>query len=231
MKTVMENSQLYSQGSIYHHDIWVAQHHVGTLCQNKQSICSLKWLLTNQLLASGSSDGILNIWPSDPGVNCSQPLKTISHSSAVKAMNWCPWQSKVLVTGGGMKDGILHVWDINSEKIIQSAATDYQRNSRIFSEYAIVLHSALQCVIGLSSLLFLIHHFCLHTEVIEEEICSLLWLPKTSKLMTGQGLPGNPIKIWKYPMLINSSELYGKPSQVQVVDFHFSLRLTRLMVF
>lgn len=46
-----------------------------------------------------------------------------------------------------------------------------QRNSRIFSGCAIVLHSALQCVIGLrSSLLFLIHHFCLQTEVIEEEV-------------------------------------------------------------
>ncbi|NXV23972.1 CD20B protein, partial [Cepphus grylle] len=157
-------------GSIHHHDVRVAQHHVGTLCQNKQSICSLKWSLTNQLLASGSSDGILNIWPSDPGVKLqSQPLKTIPHSSAVKAVNWCPWQSRVLATGGGMKDGILRVWDINHEKIIQSAATDSQ-------------------------------------------ICSLLWLPKTSELMTGQGLPGNQMKIWKYPMLINSSELYGKYS-------------------
>ncbi|NXJ57202.1 CD20B protein, partial [Spizaetus tyrannus] len=155
-------------GSIHHHDVRVAQHHVGTLCQNKQSICSLKWSLSNQLLASGSSDGILNIWPSDPGAKLqSQPLKTIPHSSAVKAMNWCPWQSKVLATGGGMKDGILRVWDINREKIIQSAATDSQ-------------------------------------------ICSLLWLPKTSELMTGQGLPGNEMKIWKYPMLTNSSELYGK---------------------
>uniref|UniRef100_A0A663N7H8 Cell division cycle 20B n=1 Tax=Athene cunicularia TaxID=194338 RepID=A0A663N7H8_ATHCN len=150
-------------GSIHHHDVRVAQHHVGTLCHNKQSICSLKWSLTNQLLASGSSDGILNIWPSDPGVKLqSQPLKTIPHSSAVKAMNWCPWQSKVLATGGGMKDGILRVWDINREKIIQSA------------------------------------------------ICSLLWLPQTSEMMTGQGLPGNQMKIWKYPVLINSSELYGK---------------------
>ncbi|NXL39403.1 CD20B protein, partial [Glaucidium brasilianum] len=155
-------------GSIHHHDVRVAQHHVGTLCQNKQSICSLKWSLTNQLLASGSSDGILNIWPSDPGAKLqSQPLKTLPHSSAVKAMNWCPWQSKVLATGGGMKDGILRVWDINHEKIIQSAATDSQ-------------------------------------------ICSLLWLPQTSEMMTGQGLPGNQMKIWKYPMLINSSELYGK---------------------
>ncbi|NXW48764.1 CD20B protein, partial [Nyctiprogne leucopyga] len=72
-------------GSIHHHDVRVAQHHVGTLCQNKQSICSLKWSLSNQLLASGSGDGILNIWPSDPGVKLqSQPLTTIPHSSAVK---------------------------------------------------------------------------------------------------------------------------------------------------
>ncbi|XP_032061483.1 cell division cycle protein 20 homolog B [Aythya fuligula] len=155
-------------GSIHHHDVRVAQHHIGTLCQNKQSICSLKWSLTDQLLASGSNDGTLNIWPSDPGVKVqSQPLKTIPHSSAVKATNWCPWQSKVLATGGGMKDGILRVWDINREKIIQSAATDSQ-------------------------------------------ICSLLWLPKTSELMTGQGLPGNQMKMWEYPMLVNSLELYGK---------------------
>ncbi|XP_064357046.1 uncharacterized protein LOC135324485 [Dromaius novaehollandiae] len=159
-------------GSIHHHDVRVAQHHVGTLCQNKQSICSLKWSLTNKLLASGSSDGILNIWPSDPGVKVqSQPLKTLPHSSGVKAMNWCPWQSKILATGGGMKDGILRVWDINREKIIQSAATDSQ-------------------------------------------ICSLLWLPKTSELMTGQGLPRNQMVIWKYPMLINSSELYGHKGRV-----------------
>ncbi|XP_051498786.1 cell division cycle protein 20 homolog B [Apus apus] len=159
-------------GSIHHHDVRVAQHHVGTLCQNKQSICSLKWSLINQLLASGSSDGILNIWPSDPGVKLqSKPLKTIPHSSAVKAVNWCPWQSKVLATGGGMKDGILRVWDINREKIIQSTATGSQ-------------------------------------------ICSLLWLPKTSELMTGQGLPGNQIKIWTYPILKNSSELYGHKGRV-----------------
>ncbi|NXP03939.1 CD20B protein, partial [Thinocorus orbignyianus] len=157
-------------GSIHHHDVRVAQHHVGTLCQNKQSICSLKWSLTDQLLASGSSDGVLNIWLNEPGVKLqSQPLKTIPHSSAVKAVNWCPWQSGVLATGGGMEDGILRVWDINREKIIQSAATASQ-------------------------------------------ICSLLWLPKTSELVTGQGLPGNQMKIWKYPMLINSSELHGKYS-------------------
>ncbi|KAM6230014.1 LOW QUALITY PROTEIN: cell division cycle protein 20 homolog B [Porphyrio hochstetteri] len=169
------NHYILSSGSrlgfIHHYDVRVARHHVGTLCQNKKSICSLKWSLTNQLLASGSIDGILNIWPADPGVNLqSQPLITIPHSSAVKAVNWCPWQSNILATGGGMKDGILRVWDIKRGKII-SAATDSQ-------------------------------------------ICSLLWLHKTSELMTGQGLPGNQMKIWKYPLLINSSELYGHKGRV-----------------
>ncbi|KFZ55748.1 Cell division cycle protein 20 B, partial [Antrostomus carolinensis] len=86
-----------------------------------------------------------------------------------------------------MKDGILRVWDINRETIIQSAATDSQ-------------------------------------------ICSLLWLPKTSKVMTGQGLPGNQMKIWKYPTLINSSELYGKyfSHKGRVLDIALSPDQSRL---
>ncbi|KFW87841.1 Cell division cycle protein 20 B, partial [Manacus vitellinus] len=71
-----------------------------------------------------------------------------------------------------MKDGIFSVWEINCEKIIQSAATDSQ-NFKL------------------------------------QWICSLLWLPKTSELMIGQGLLENQMKIWKYPMLFNSSGLYG----------------------
>lgn len=100
-------------GSIHHHDVRVAQHHIGTLCQNKQSICSLKWSLTNQLLASGSNDGMLNIWPSDPGVKVqSQPLKTIPHSSAVK------------VYGGGTSSFLYliswnYVVDVNSYGFFQ----------------------------------------------------------------------------------------------------------------
>uniref|UniRef100_A0A7M4FFZ4 Cell division cycle 20B n=1 Tax=Crocodylus porosus TaxID=8502 RepID=A0A7M4FFZ4_CROPO len=166
------NHYILSSGSrlgvVHHHDVRVAQHHIGTLCQNKQSICSLKWSLNNKLLASGSSDGILNIWPSDPGVtvHC-KPVQTMPHPSAVKAMNWCPWQSEILATGGGLKDGLLRVWDINSGKTIKTAET-------------------------------------------KSQICSLFWLPNTNELVTGHGLPKNQIKIWKYPMLANSVELFGK---------------------
>lgn len=56
-----------------------------------------------------------------------------------KAMNWCPWQSNVLATGGGMKDGILRVWDINSEKLLQSAATDSQVTMKYLHTPALLL--------------------------------------------------------------------------------------------
>uniref|UniRef100_G1MXM1 Cell division cycle 20B n=1 Tax=Meleagris gallopavo TaxID=9103 RepID=G1MXM1_MELGA len=155
-------------GSIHHHDVRVAQHHVGTLCQNKQSICSLKWSLTNQLLASGSSDGTLNIWHSDPGMKVqSQPLKTIPHSSAVKFLLLsCPFQVM----------------------IADSQISARMRNPAFIS--------------------------CLSSQKSLRLICSLLWLPKTSELMTGQGLPGNQMKIWQHPTLINSSELYGHKRRV-----------------
>nr|XP_023963073.1 cell division cycle protein 20 homolog B [Chrysemys picta bellii] len=170
------NHYILSSGSrlglIHHHDVRISQHHVGTLCHNKQSICSLKWSTNNKLLASGSSDGLLNIWPNDPGatVHC-KPLKAIPHASAVKAMNWCPWQSEILATGGGMKDGFLRIWDVSTGKIIETTDT-------------------------------------------KSQICSLFWLPKTNELMTGQGLPKNQMKIWKYPTLTNSTDLYGHKGRV-----------------
>ncbi|KFO53855.1 Cell division cycle protein 20 B [Corvus brachyrhynchos] len=80
-----------------------------------------------------------------------------------------------------MKDGILRVWHINCEKIIQSAVTDSQI----------------------------------------ARISSLLWLP--GELIMGQGLPGNQMKIQKYPMLVNSLELYGKYFSHKGRVFHIAL--------
>uniref|UniRef100_A0A674JPR8 Cell division cycle 20B n=1 Tax=Terrapene triunguis TaxID=2587831 RepID=A0A674JPR8_9SAUR len=186
------NHYILSSGSrlglIHHHDVRISQHHVGTLCHNKQSICSLKWSTNNKLLASGSSDGLLNIWPNDPGatVHC-KPLKAIPHASAVKAMNWCPWQSEILATGGGMKDGFLRIWDVSTGKIIETTDT-------------------------------------------KSQICSLFWLPKTNELMSGQGLPKNQMKIWKYPTLTNSTDLYGKYFSKPVFISLVALSLALYMV-
>ncbi|XP_030047795.1 cell division cycle protein 20 homolog B [Microcaecilia unicolor] len=124
------NHYILSSGSrlgfIHQHDVRVADHHVGML-RHKQSVCSLQWAPSGDVLASGSSDGILNIWPNDPGVtvHC-KPIRTIPHSSAVKAMGWCPWVSDILAVGGGMRDGGLRIWDINHGKCIESTYTKSQ---------------------------------------------------------------------------------------------------------
>ncbi|XP_053144779.1 cell division cycle protein 20 homolog B isoform X3 [Hemicordylus capensis] len=170
------NDYILSSGSrlgyICHHDIRSAQHHIGMARQSRQSVCSLQWSPDSRHLACGSSDGLLNIWPNDPGVTIRcRPLISIPHSSAVKAMMWCPWQSTVIATGGGMKDKLLHIWNISSMEILETVDA-------------------------------------------QSQVCSLLWLPNTKELVSGQGHPGNKMNIWKYPMLSNSAELCGHKGRV-----------------
>ncbi|KAH0627944.1 hypothetical protein JD844_008536 [Phrynosoma platyrhinos] len=80
--TVHSGSRL---GYIHHHDIREAKQYIGMVRQSKQSISSLQWSPDTKLLACGSSDGLLNIWSNDLGVemHCT-PLNTVLHSSAVK---------------------------------------------------------------------------------------------------------------------------------------------------
>ncbi|XP_008592413.1 PREDICTED: cell division cycle protein 20 homolog B [Galeopterus variegatus] len=171
-------------GRVYHHDVRVAQHQVGTL-HHKQAVCALKWSLDGRLLSSGCSDGLLTIWPHDPGANVqSQPLKVITQTTAVKAMEWCPWQSEVLAVGGGMKDGRLHILDINSGKSIQAPSTNSQ-------------------------------------------ICSLIWLPKTKEIATGQGTPKNDVIVWTCPALSRSGGFFGHRGRV----LHLALSPDQTRVF
>ncbi|KAM5193816.1 cell division cycle protein 20 homolog B [Mantella aurantiaca] len=124
------NQHILSSGSrlghIHHHDVRVAQHQMGTL-HHRQGICSLKWSPSEKHLASGSSDGLLNIWPYDPGsLKLNTPLQSILHPTAVKAMNWCPWLSDTLAVGGGRSDGQIRIWDTNSGENTNSVNTNSQ---------------------------------------------------------------------------------------------------------
>ncbi len=46
------------KGTIHHHDVRVADHHVGTLKSHEQEICGLKWSPDGRFLASGGNDNI-----------------------------------------------------------------------------------------------------------------------------------------------------------------------------
>lgn len=171
-------------GRVHHHDVRVAQHRVGTL-YHKEAVCSLKWSPDGRLLSSGCNDGLLTIWPHDPGAGVQGlPLKVIPQSTAVKAMEWCPWQSEVLAVGGGVKDGCLHVLDINTGKNIQTPST-------------------------------------------QSQICSLIWLPKTKEIATGQGAPKNDVALWTCPTLFRSGGFFGHRDRV----LHLSLSPDQTRLF
>ncbi|XP_043344883.1 cell division cycle protein 20 homolog B isoform X3 [Cervus canadensis] len=98
-------------GRVYHHDVRVAQHHVGTL-QHKQAVCGLKWAPGGKLLSSGCSDGLLTIWPHDPGANTQgHPLKVIHQPTAVKicSLTWLP-KTKEIATGQGSPKNDVTMW-------------------------------------------------------------------------------------------------------------------------
>ncbi|XP_007518953.2 cell division cycle protein 20 homolog B [Erinaceus europaeus] len=171
-------------GRVYHHDVRASEHHVGTL-QHKQAVCALKWSPDGELLSIGCSDGRLTIWSRDPGVSAQgQPLKVILQPTAVKAMDWSPWQSAVLAVGGGLKDGHLHILDVNTGRSTQTPSTNSQ-------------------------------------------ICSLIWLPKTKEIATGQGPPKNDVSLWAFPALGRSAGIFGHRGRV----LHLALSPDHTRVF
>nr|XP_046241299.1 cell division cycle protein 20 homolog B-like [Scatophagus argus] len=114
-------------GHIHHFDPRAPTPLVGVAVQ-KDAICSLQWSPGGDRLASGSSEGLLCIWDSHvTGLTKSQqPVTTMKQPSTVKAMGWCPWQRKMIATGGGWKDGELRIWDTDSGTCVTSANTNSQ---------------------------------------------------------------------------------------------------------
>ncbi|XP_046554597.1 cell division cycle protein 20 homolog [Haliotis rubra] len=117
-------------GSIHHHDVRMAQHHVGSLTGHAQEVCGLKWSPDGKYLASGGNDNILNIWSAAMGSQSTentQPLYSFSqHQAAVKAVAWCPWQSSLLASGGGTADRHIRFWNCNTGACLNAVDTKSQ---------------------------------------------------------------------------------------------------------
>jgi cell division cycle protein 20 (cofactor of APC complex) len=97
-------------GHIHHHDVRVAEHHVGSLEAHTQEVCGLKWSPDGRYLASGGNDNMVAIWDWNFH-QTTQPLHSLhEHEAAVKAIAWCPWQNNILATGGGTQCGHIKVF-------------------------------------------------------------------------------------------------------------------------
>ncbi|XP_060909548.1 cell division cycle protein 20 homolog [Labrus mixtus] len=133
------NEHVLSSGSrsghIHHHDVRVAEHHIGTLTGHSQEVCGLTWSPDGRYLASGGNDNQVCVWPRvQEGGNPSQPVRCWSeHQGAVKALAWCSWQPNILASGGGTSDRHIKIWNVNSGSCISSLDTQSQISSLVFA--------------------------------------------------------------------------------------------------
>jgi cell division cycle protein 20 (cofactor of APC complex) len=119
-------------GSIVNHDVRVKDHDILTLNGHEQEVCGLKWNNEGTHLASGGNDNVLNIWANNKK---DAIYKITDHTAAVKALDWCPWQSNLLVSGGGTADRHLRFWNTSTGECLNSIDTKSQVCSVLWAKY------------------------------------------------------------------------------------------------
>ncbi|GAY61528.1 hypothetical protein CUMW_210650 [Citrus unshiu] len=116
-------------GLIINNDVRVRDHIVETYRGHHQEVCGLKWSASGQQLASGGNDNLLHIWDRSMASSNSvtQWLHRLEeHTSAVKAIAWCPFQSNLLATGGGGGDRCIKFWNTHTGACLNSVDTGSQ---------------------------------------------------------------------------------------------------------
>lgn len=80
-----------ADGSIWFHDVRVAQHKVMELLGHDGEVCGLKWRSDGELLASGGNDNVVNVWDGragstngEGGWNARPKWSKNNHTAAVK---------------------------------------------------------------------------------------------------------------------------------------------------
>ena len=185
------NNNILSSGSkdryIKNFDIRIKVPEISKIKKHKQEVCSLKYSIEGDLLASGGNDNMAYIWDIrnlknnifnflfNENTNNSYEIKPYSinnlHQAAVKAMNWCPWKRHVLGTGGGSKDKSIKIYSCDCNKLIKNINTGSQ-------------------------------------------VCSLIWNEKEKEIISSHGFNKNQIIIWNYEKSKKICELKGHMNRV-----------------
>ena len=104
-------------GLIINNDVRVRSHIVETYRGHQQEVCGLKWSPSGRQLTSGGNDNRLFIW--DRSMASSNAAtewlhRLEEHTSAMKALAWCPFQSNLLASGGGGDDRCIKFWNTHT---------------------------------------------------------------------------------------------------------------------
>jgi cell division cycle protein 20 (cofactor of APC complex) len=118
-------------------------------------VCSLKWNQGGKELASGGEDNTVCIWDATMNISSHCNRSAISllslpssntvarprltfraHTSTVKALDWCPFSSHILASGGAHGDGTIRIWNAKSGDIVSSVRIGSNATSLIWSTQA-----------------------------------------------------------------------------------------------
>ena len=144
------NEYILSSGSkdklIKNFDVRNKHPEISKIKKHTQEICSLKYSIEGDLLASGGNDNVAYIWDirnlNNNNIffifNENNKLKPYAvnnfHQAAVKAMSWCPWKRHVLATGGGSKDRSIKLYSCDINKLVKNIDTGSQVCSLLWNQ-------------------------------------------------------------------------------------------------
>ncbi|KAJ3043637.1 ubiquitin-protein transferase activating protein [Rhizophlyctis rosea] len=106
------------------------------LIGHSQRVVAVEFSPDGRTLATGGNDNLVCLWDVNGG-GCGEgrPKKVLrEHGSAVRAMAWCPWESNVLATGGGLGDRTIRIFNSNSGKCLTSVETGSQVCALVWSK-------------------------------------------------------------------------------------------------
>jgi cell division cycle protein 20 (cofactor of APC complex) len=109
-------------GIIQHFDVRQRNYLISEWRGHLGKVTSLKWQKTGEYLASGGNDNQINIWDR----NGTSLYSLREHRAAVRALEWCPWQRNLLVSGGGAGDKTIKFWNTVTGKCLRTHTTNSQ---------------------------------------------------------------------------------------------------------
>ncbi|GAV89899.1 WD40 domain-containing protein [Cephalotus follicularis] len=127
------NSHILTTGGmdaqIINNDVRIRDPIVEIYRGHEQEVCGLKWSASGQQLASGGNDNLLHIWDRSLA-SSNSPTQWLhrleDHTSAVKALAWCPFQGNLLASGGGAGDRCIKFWNTHTGACLNSVDTGSQ---------------------------------------------------------------------------------------------------------
>ncbi|XP_065850442.1 cell division cycle 20.2, cofactor of APC complex-like [Euphorbia lathyris] len=121
-------------GQVINNDVRIRSHIVETYRGHHQEVCGLKWSPSGQQLASGGNDNLVHIWDRSVASSTQWLHRLEDHTSAVKALAWCPFQTNLLATGGGGGDRCIKFWNTHTGACLNSVDTGSQVCSLLWNK-------------------------------------------------------------------------------------------------